>query len=86
MYVKKVFFIKNTTAIHTRITGPHRGSVIIVIITDIIPNSVERLVGNVLDIMMTLLMGNVNSSSVDKGYTASNHFISIVFDLKDCSL
>jgi len=55
-------------ASHTSIAGPHRGSVIADIIMGVIPDSMEWLVGDVLDLMMTLLMGDVNGSSVDNGY------------------
>jgi triacylglycerol lipase len=55
-------------ASHTSIAGPHRGSVIADMIMGIIPNSLEWLVGDVLDFVMSFLMGDVNGNSVANGY------------------
>jgi len=55
-------------ASHTSIAGPHRGSVIADIIMGVIPNSMEWLVGDILDLVMSFLMGDVNGNSVGNGY------------------
>lgn len=55
-------------ASHTSIAGPHRGSIIADMIMGIIPNSMEGLVGDVLDLIMSLVMGDVNGNSVQNGY------------------
>lgn len=55
-------------ASHTSIAGPHRGSVIADMIMGVIPNSLEWLVGDVLDFVMSFLMGDVNGNSVANGY------------------
>ncbi len=55
-------------ASHTSIAGPHRGSVIADMIMGVIPNSLEWLVGDVLDLVMSFLMGDVDGNSVGNGY------------------
>lgn len=55
-------------ASHTSIAGPHRGSVIADMIMGAIPNAMEPLVGNILDLVMTLIMGDSNGNSVANGY------------------
>ncbi|MCX7678778.1 MAG: alpha/beta hydrolase [Spirochaetes bacterium] len=65
-------------ASHTSIAGPHRGSVIADIIMGIIPNSLEWLVGGILDIVMSFLMGDVNGNSVANGYDlVRSHMINV---------
>jgi triacylglycerol lipase len=55
-------------ASHTSIAGPHRGSVIADMIMGVIPNSMKGLVGDVLDFVMTFVMGDKNGNSVQNGY------------------
>ncbi len=55
-------------ASHTSIAGPHRGSVIADIIMGIIPDSMEWLVGGLIDLVMSFVMGDVNGNSVANGY------------------
>lgn len=55
-------------ASHTSIAGPHRGSVIADIIMGVIPDSMEWLVGGLIDLVMSFLMGDVNGNSVANGY------------------
>ncbi|HPB82476.1 MAG TPA: alpha/beta fold hydrolase [Spirochaetota bacterium] len=55
-------------ASHTSIAGPHRGSVVAEMILGIIPNFLEPLVGDVLDVVMSFIMGDVNGNTVANGY------------------
>lgn len=55
-------------ASHTSIAGPHRGSVIADIIMGVIPNSMEWLVGGLIDLVMSFVMGDSNGNSVANGY------------------
>jgi triacylglycerol lipase len=52
----------------TTIASPHRGSVIADMIMKVIPNSMEPLVGDILDLVMSLIMGDTNGNSVGNGY------------------
>jgi len=55
-------------ASHTSIAGPHRGSVIAEMVLGIIPNSMESLVGDLLNMVMSFVMGDVNGDTVANGY------------------
>lgn len=55
-------------ASHTSIAGPHRGSVIADMIMGVIPNVMEPLVGDLIDIVMSFVMGDVNGNTVANGY------------------
>ena len=55
-------------ASHTSIAGPHRGSVIADMIMGIVPNSMEWLVGGLIDWVMGFVMGDVNGNSIANGY------------------
>lgn len=55
-------------ASHTSIAGPHRGSVVAEMVLGIIPNSMESLVGDLLNMVMSFVMGDVNGDTVANGY------------------
>lgn len=55
-------------ASHTSIAGPHRGSVVAEMVLGIIPNSMEPLVGDLLNMVMSFVMGDVNGDTVSNGY------------------
>lgn len=55
-------------ASHTSIAGPHRGSVVAEMVLGIVPDALEPLVGDVLDFVMTIIMGDVNGDTVSNGY------------------
>lgn len=55
-------------ASHTSIAGPHRGSVVAEMVLGIIPNAMEPLVGDLLNLVMSFVMGDVNGDTVSNGY------------------
>ena len=67
-------------ASHTSIAGPHRGSSTADMIMGIIPNSMEPLVGDVLDTLMSFLMGDVNGNSVANGYELTRPYMNNTFN------
>ena len=53
---------------YTSLAGPHRGSVIADLAMDIIPDRLEGLVGATLDLIFSLVMGDVNGNTIANGY------------------
>lgn len=69
-----------SVASHTSIAGPHRGSVIADMIMGLIPNSLEPMVGDVLDTIMSFLMGDNDGNSVANGYDLTRSYMINTFN------
>lgn len=67
-------------ASHTSIAGPHRGSVIADMIMGIVPDTMEPLVGDALDLVMTFVMGDVNGDTVSNGYDLTRAYMINTFN------
>jgi triacylglycerol lipase len=67
-------------ASHTSIAGPHRGSSTADMIMGLIPDTMEPMVGDVLDTVMSFLMGDVNGDSVANGYELTRPYMINTFN------
>jgi triacylglycerol lipase len=67
-------------ASHTSLAGPHRGSSAADMIMGLIPDDMEPMVGDVLDTLMSFLMGDVNGNSVANGYELTRPYMNNVFN------
>lgn len=67
-------------ASHTSIAGPHRGSCVADMIMGVIPDAMEPLVGDILDTVMSFLMGDVNGDSVANGYDLTTTYMIKTFN------
>jgi triacylglycerol lipase len=67
-------------ASHTSIAGPHRGSSAADMIMGLIPDNMEPMVGDVLDTLMSFLMGDVNGDSAANGYDLTRPYMINTFN------
>ena len=67
-------------ASHTSLAGPHRGSAAADMIMGIIPDSMEPMVGDVLNTVMCFIMGDENPDSVSNGYDLTRPYMNDVFN------
>lgn len=72
--------LSSMVASHTSIAGPHRGSVIADMIMGIIPDSLEPMVGDVLDTVMSFIMGDNDGNSVANGYDLTRSYMINTFN------
>lgn len=67
-------------ASHTSLAGPHRGSAVADMIMGLIPDTMEPMVGDVLNTVMCFLMGDENPDSVANGYELTRPYMNDVFN------
>jgi triacylglycerol lipase len=67
-------------ASHTSIAGPHRGSCVAEMILGIIPDTMEPLVGDMLNTLMSFVMGDVNGDTVSNGYDLTRSYMINTFN------
>jgi len=72
--------LSSMVASHTSIAGPHRGSVIADMIMGIIPDSLEPMVGDVLETVMSFIMGDNDGNSVANGYDLTRSYMINTFN------
>jgi len=72
--------LSSMVASHTSIAVPHRGSVIADMIMGIIPDSLEPMVGDVLDTVMSFIMGDNDGNSVANGYDLTRSYMINTFN------
>lgn len=72
--------LKDKVASHTSIAGPHRGSCVAEMILGVIPDKMEPLVGDALNILMSFVMGDVNGDTVSNGYDLTRAYMINTFN------
>ncbi|MEW5735087.1 MAG: alpha/beta fold hydrolase [Thermodesulfobacteriota bacterium] len=72
--------LSTKVASHTSIAGPHRGSVIADVILGIVPNSLEWLVGDVMDFVYAFVFGDDNPNTLQNGYELTRSYMTNTFN------
>ncbi len=67
-------------ASHTSLAGPHRGSSTADMIMGLIPDTMEPMVGDVLNTIMAFAMGDVNGDSVANGIELTRPYMNNIFN------
>lgn len=67
-------------ASHTSIAGPHRGSALADMVVGIVPNSMEWLVGDTMDLVYIFLMGDSNPNSLANAYDITRPYMINTFN------
>ncbi len=67
-------------ATHTSLGGPHRGSMIADMILGLVPDSLEGLVGDALNLVYVLLFGDDDPDSLQNGYDLTRDYMINVFN------
>ena len=67
-------------ASHTSIGGPHRGSALADVIMGVIPDSLEWLVGDLLELAMVFIMGDSGGDAIQNGYDLTRSNMQNVFN------
>ena len=65
---------------HTSIAGPHRGSVIADMIVGLVPDSLEWLVGDVMDFIYAFIFGDTDPNSLENGYDVTRPYMVNTFN------
>jgi len=65
---------------HTSIAGPHQGSALADIVVGIVPNSMEWLVGDTMDLVYIFLMGDTNPNSLANAYDVTRPYMQNTFN------
>jgi len=65
---------------HTSIAGPHRGSALADVVVGLVPDSLEWLVGDVMDFVYAFLMGDTDPNSIENAYDLTRDYMINVFN------
>lgn len=72
--------LASKVASHTSLCGPHRGSAIPDAIVGIVPDSLEWLVGDTMDFVYAVFMGDTNPSSLENAYDVTRPYMINTFN------
>lgn len=72
--------LSSKVASHTSLCGPHRGSAIPDVIVGIVPDSLEWLVGDTMDFVYAVFMGDTNPSSLENAYDVTRPYMINTFN------
>ena len=72
--------IGSKVATHTSIAGPHRGSALADVIVGVVPDSLEWLVGDVVDFVYSFVFGDANPDSLQNGYDLTRDYMKNTFN------
>lgn len=72
--------LSSKVASWTGLSGPHRGSSVADFIFKVVPQGGWTLVGDVLDIVYTFVMGDKNPNSLDNGWEMTRNYMQNTFN------
>lgn len=72
--------LSSMVASHTSIAGPHRGSALADMVVGIVPDSLEWLVGETMDLVYIFLMGDTDPNSLDNAYDVTRPYMQNTFN------
>lgn len=72
--------LSSKVASYTSLCGPHRGSAVADVIVGIIPDSLEWLVGDTLDFVYAVFMGDTDPNSLENAYDITRPYMINTFN------
>lgn len=72
--------LSDKVASYTSIAGPHRGSVVCDAIVGLVPDSLEWLVGDMMDFVYSFIFGDTDPNSLENAYDLTTTYMINVFN------